>query len=409
MEKISVKLLFAAVAAAFLLPSTACDKDGPGRNGKGEVLFSSSIGQDAPSKTVYGGEDNTGAKERIEWAQGDVIRIASDKAAWIYDDTQMWADYRVATVSSGTGAQSVASLTPQSKNDQGRHGGLVWADDAQHYFAGMYPSPLTFANNSAESSRVSFSYSAGMSAFIPAQQYLRRKGATGADALVLLPSDENTGTSMRYGWMFAPKVAASKASSAVSIEFFPVITAFEFEVSAKTAVTLSSVTLTSDSRAVCGDFSVSANLTCGSGWHPTPSSANAAIPTVTATDANKSVTVTFPDGGVVVPDEDSGSTLRFTILALPQYHNELTATFVTSDGTKTLKLKDSNDAWIPFNGCYMHHISGLIIPVGLTAELNDTIIWSGDFAAEAWDGVLWNAQRLFAEDLDRIIWKTTTP
>ena len=147
----------------------------------------------------------------------------------------------------------------------------------------------------------------------------------------------------------------------------------------------------------------------GTGWHPTPSSSNTAIPTVTRTADNKAVTVTFPSGGVTVPDEASGKTLRFIILALPQYHTDLTATFDTADGTKTLKLKDGSDQWIPFNGCYMHHIRGAVIPVGLTAELNDKVIWSGDFAAEAWDGVLWNAQRLFAEDLDRIIWQTAKP
>ena len=51
------------------------------------------------------------------------------------------------------------------------------------------------------------------------------------------------------------------------------------------------------------------------------------------------------------------------------------------------------------------HIYGLA--TRLDAELNEVIAWSdeGELGVASWDGVLWNAQRVVARDLERIRWE----
>jgi len=51
------------------------------------------------------------------------------------------------------------------------------------------------------------------------------------------------------------------------------------------------------------------------------------------------------------------------------------------------------------------HIYGLA--TRLDAELTEVIAWSdeGELGVASWDGVLWNAQRVVARDLERIRWE----
>ena len=90
----------------------------------------------AETKTVYSGQTYTvgtsALYERINWAVGDTIRIASSNCP------EGFADYAVAEVSGDTNQNSSAQINPAAGNGHG----LTWGEGAHDFYA-VYPAPGT--------------------------------------------------------------------------------------------------------------------------------------------------------------------------------------------------------------------------------------------------------------------------
>lgn len=399
----TLNILNTLASAAFLLLLAAACGDNLGGRSSAEVCFTASIAS-APSgntKAVYSGEgENNGSllvRERIDWSDGDTLRIASDKAGWLHDESRLWADYTVSGPSVGN-LESSASIEAASRNAQGKAGGLTWnKNESQHSFCAMYPSPSVFTQEEQANVGLDAPGSPGsaMRAFIPSQQYFRARGGSGEASRDFLPSDANGSAPMRYGWMISPLKTVS-GTDPVSLAFQPVFTAFEFVIRSESTITLSSVSLESlGNRPLCGPFSVLTDASFTGDWYPgtgvqgdwyaggtgtgTNYPAKDFIPERTDTTGVRRVTAGFLNGGNPITMEE-GSEYRFTLLALPQAHGNLRVTFRTSIGPKSLHLRlaDAQGTPITFRGCRKYRIRGLVMPAGITAEgdLNDSIIWN---------------------------------
>ncbi len=146
MHKISTQGACLLAAALFLI---ACAKtQGPeerGQEGSGQLIRFGAVTSPSPqTRTAYSGEES-GGKERIDWRPGDYVRIYSDVAYCAMNNTQKWADYRIATpvVDPDNAAQSWGEIVPISIDGIAYHGGLQWAagNTGIHKFYSIYPSP----------------------------------------------------------------------------------------------------------------------------------------------------------------------------------------------------------------------------------------------------------------------------
>ena len=405
-HKLSVLL---SASLALVLLSSACTdpSDGPvGVVEEGDVILQARISPgEGDTRTSYSGETTTSAgtvKERINWSNGDIIRIASDQAHMRGNSSQFWADYQVTTYTKdATSLKSQAAIKPYASSGHG----LVWREGVTtHRFYGMYPSPALFSGNSNVALDALTATDPRMHAFIPATQYLRARGSTGADAREFLPSSSGSAseprdTTMRFAWMYSPVTEGSEKTGKIVMDFHPVFTAFEFILDSREAITVTAATLTSVDRALNGNFTVKTSETFtgnwfpGTGisgdWYPSAGSAgggaaanypvNANFPEVSGTDATRrSITASLPGTGVTITP---GSPIRVTLLALPQAHKGLTVSFTTSRGTKKLELKLADKTtWIAWRGCRKYRIGGLTIPASddLTVETEDLILWNQD-------------------------------
>ena len=401
-------LLSASLALVLLFSSCGGPLDGPVDPSEGgNVLLQARISpEDAATRTSYSGETITSegvVKERINWSNGDVIRIASDQAHMRGNSSQLWADYQVTTYTKdATSLKSQAAIKPYASSGHG----LVWREGVTtHRFYGMYPSPALFGGNSNVALDALTATDPRMHAFIPATQYLRARGSTGADAREFLPSSSGSAseprdTTMRFAWMYSPVTEGTEsAGKKIVLDFHPVFTAFEFILDAQQAVTVTSVSLSSETRALNGNFTVKTSATFTGDWYPgtgqsgdwypsagassggsstTTYPVSTYIPEVAATAAaQKVVTASLPDAGVKI---SPGSPISVTLLALPQAHKGLTFSVTTASGTRKLALKLSDKTtWIAWRGCRKYRISGLTIPSSENLEVDsESLIWKGD-------------------------------
>lgn len=164
-----------------------------------------------------------------------------------------------------------------------------------------------------------------------------------------------TGTTLKpdmdYAYMYA--AVETETSSSVTLSFKPMYTAFQVTVDSGEDATMiiTEFKLTSASKAMAGQCT--ATITAS-----TTSSSSTVSYTgfPTATDANKSIVVSFGTGGITIT---KGSPIVFTVFALPQDYSDLTASFTTPSGTKSLKLKDLSGNWVTFSAGYKYNLNGL--------------------------------------------------
>ena len=308
--------------------ASACEKWGGG----GAIRFSAAtvVTDNSATRTAYSGSV-AGGIERIDWAPGDVIRIASDKAT-TEEGKSDW-DYVVSGNPEISGIQSVAGLAASAGS------GFVWGEGLGDYqFWGVYPSH----DITLPAATIS-----GLS--IPATQ----------DAIAANKAESSTLTSFAPGmssaWMLACKSGVAENASAFTLDFYPAFTAFEFTLKSQEdlALTVKSFTLSSSSTDLAGTFDVTAMADNGASTFGNFAS------------GIRSIAVSFGTDGVEVTQSKS---LTFTVLALPQVLSDLTVTFQIEKGGvpsyRTLALKYSGGSFIDFAPCKKHRITGLALPGG---------------------------------------------
>ena len=390
----------------------SCTKGGSlNLNFRKGVRFSASMSTSG-TRTSYSGEGTTDAqgllaRERIDWTDGDLIRVYSPQAAQP-DGSTHYADYEIQSHETvGTpGAQLTSRATVAVKEGTEQ---LYWEEspgrDMVHDFFAVYPSPTTQGftpGHTLEQDGVLFaSETVGedevmtFTGVTPATQTVSRKNAT---ENVWLPD-------MRPAYMLATASSTQAAAdeNGVTLQFIPKFSAFEFTVASgdNPTVKLTSFSLTATEGYLTGAFKISQadfGIT------------TEGIADANVTDGGKTITVNFGADGITVTNVNP---LTFAVLALPQRTSGLIISF-TGDviGTRTLELKMTDGtpiSWAPYK---KHRIYGLSFPALTDAIIVDPIIWNGVFVTDAiiGDAIAWNSE--YESDVaasygDNVNWDST--
>ena len=346
------------------------------------------------TRTAYSREGTTDTdglltRERIDWTDGDLLRVYSPQAAQP-DGSTHYADYEIQSHETiGTpGAQLTSRATVEVKEGTEQ---LYWEEspgrDMVHDFFAVYPSPTTpgfTTSHTLEQDGVIFAPETvgddeimTFTGVTPAAQTVSRKNAT---ENVWLPD-------MRPAYMLATASSTQAAAdeNGITLQFIPKFSAFEFTVASgdNPSVKLTSFSLTATEGYLTGAFKIS--------------QADFGVTAVGVTDANvtdggKTITVDFGTEGITVTNANP---LTFAVLALPQQTSGLIISF-TGDviGTRTLELKMTDGtpiSWAPYK---KHRIYGLSFPALTEAIIVDPIIWNGVFVTDAiiGDAIAWNSE-----------------
>lgn len=292
------------------------------------------------TRTLYSGYEY-GGKERIDWVNGDLMRISSDKARHPGGDA--FSDYKVTGVTAGTGGSQAISYA--SVKNVGANG-LQWGSGTHNFYA-VYPSPASNSSISISNNVADFT----------------------------IPQNQLQAAQMDYAYMYAAVQTAAKAT--VNLAFKPMFTAFQFKVHSEedASMTITSFSLsTGENKAMSG--SCRATITAGSNT----SASTAVFSNFTAynsSSGNNTITVDMGSGVTVTPSTYA----TITVFALPQDYSQLTASFTTSSGeTKSLKLQNADGTWVNFSACHKYNINGLGLPGEWTYTVSsiDDIIRTGE-------------------------------
>lgn len=329
------KLLYYSAILAVALSTTGCVKELLSGVGS-EVLFSANTYYDngPATKTAYSGVTSNG-KERINWINGDRVRIYSPQAEHRTSANQHWSDYDIdANNISPNNEKSTARVKNTGTN------GLVWGTGA-HTFYGVYPSPSAFSGVTMSNNTVT--------ATLPKNQapaaFLDR--TNGQD---FIPN-------MNWAYMYAAKTGVS-AGTTVDLPFKPLMTAFEITLGTQNTngITVKDVYLFTDNTGsnLTGTFTATINTD------------NSVSVGSTVTDPSHELHVGLPANISIA----YGKSITFTLFALPIPITHLGLTVVFADNTtKTITFKD-NGSWIPFTACKKYRITNLNTPQGWEYTIN---------------------------------------
>lgn len=315
------------------------------------VTFSaSSYYENAPetktaySSTVWGVIGNQ--YERIDWVDGDKIRIYSPEAAHRNENSRHWADYDIIPTSIRADQKNSRA---RIDNEEGQNG-LVWGNASSYSFYALYPSPrksgASFLNADLLKAGVN------VTAPIPAHQaqgdYYEVVAPTQASGLrgVYKPD-------MNYAYMYAAAGVASGAD--VELPFKPLMTAFEIQLGNDntTPLVVKDIFLFTDSEgsALSGTFAgtISANNTFSvTSTSGTGKELHADLPE-------------FENGGTLTINK--GKPITFTLFALPIDIQHLGLRLkLADDSYMSITFRYSADlggAWIPFQACRKYRITNV--------------------------------------------------
>ena len=341
MNRTFIRHAAAAFLAAFFLSS--CGKASLFRNGM--VHFS--IGTGGYTRASFSGETGADGVERIDWQQGDLIRICSREALSADGEGTPEADYRVTSVRSGSEAGH-ASI------ERNGNEGLAWGT-GKHDFYAVYPSPSLVQGSSLEYDVYTGS--------IPSAQTLVWKDGAGvppADGLILLAAAKDV-----------------EEQSRVHLVFQPAFTALEFTLSLddKNPVYLTGCRLESTGGPVSGSFSLKMDRDTGTGRLPECSTV--------MTDEGLSI-VSVPLDQTLTREQP----VTFTLLCLPLELSGLCVVFDTVFGTKILILNQKDGSSLSIPAGTKARISGIVMPgapdISFTVE--NILPWSENWTEREAEG-----------------------
>ncbi len=326
----TILLACAAIAGAAML--CGCSKTEGGMHLSGAIQFGMASRGGQTTKTVYGDKDATKdgkTYQPLNWAEGDVVTIASPQAVVQNDPNAAHASNYVIsqiTLATETDPQSKAKVVNEAAN------GLMWLDHIDSYdFYAIYPKH--------ETGVITLTQNGAVEATIPAAQDLTGTPTTKSES----KTNEVTGQTltvnykvyapdMKYAFMTGALKSFKPTSNTqtVPIVFNPAFTAFEFNVSSQDdpiELTKFEILSSDGSDKLAGTFTMTAGGT-----------------DVSATGATSSVTADLSAADAI--DDENG--LNFTVFTVPVTNVQpLRIKFTSKDGetTKTswLDLKYSNN------------------------------------------------------------------
>lgn len=370
--------IFALLLLATL--AVSCRKEA-GTSRSGIVFYARSTSFVEPdTRTVFSGvsvETGDNKKtERIDWVEGDLIRVYCAEASLLDSPSTHFSDYTVTGQSSG-GATCTATITSSAGN------GLQWGSGS-HTFYAMYPSPST-----EDLSGVTFN-NGTMVLTIPATQTVTRKGTTGT----WLPD-------MRYAPMLA-KTTAETTEGSVGLDFAPQYSAFTFTVGlgAYESLSLTGFTLTSTTGNLTGKITVNASD----------------YGTATVSGGGKSITIDLT--GMTLNASNPSAT--FTVLAVPEETSGLQVSFTGEQiGTRTLALNRADGTPLTFQAYKKYNLGGFTFPVLVDGSVDDPIDWDHNVSvsdymswyslARVGEGLNWDNVRIaLSSTTDAYLWSGGT-
>ena len=305
--------------AVAVMAATGCIKEN--LMGEGAPIsfgVSTGYGLSTGTRTEYSGEivGTSPRYERIDWVQGtDRIRILCDEAS-VAGAERHYADYLVTEATSTTGQQKSTATVKPVAIEGGTANGLCWGASSDHYFYALYPAATMSGVTASEAVLASASgHKAIVTGKIPAIQEVTLSG-------------REYKPDMNYAYMYAAATVTPSSTARVTLPFKPLMTAMEFTLVSSSEYPmdskLTSAKLTSGSTSLSGTFEATLSAS--------------ADPSVEVSDAGSSLTITFPDGGILLSQTDP---VKFTFLAIPKDQTDLRLTLSFADGReRTLALKE---------------------------------------------------------------------
>lgn len=363
MKKISKMIL---LGAGILLTLAGCQKGTTTNDLTGKAVRFGVTSGALSTRTAFTGEgtqdgtkvDEFGRKiltwERLSWAAGDQIMVASDKATVYQTPSVKYATYTVGTITDD-GNKSYATLKEKDSNEE-----LYFNENETYKFWGVYPASVgdgtKLVNAQAE-----FAVSASQA---PSGDAVKTTVEGKSITLTTLPAD------MTQAVMLG--AAENQTSSNVELEFYPAFTAFEFTLNSLTSdlILKELILTTAEGKSLAGTVEVNAIKTGGTTFASTDNYG------ITYPDDTK-VTYSFPDDTKITKDDY----LTFTVYALPETINGLTLEFhLGEDGSEIQKatLKYQGNP-IEFAACKKHCLRGIAVKGGwnfkyLTLDI-DVLKW----------------------------------
>ena len=322
--------LFSLVAVVCLLCTASCSDL---LTGKPIKINGRTVPEWPLTKTSYSGSTYTeGGKtyERIDWKDGDLIKLAMNNSA--QTASKVYEVYGTRT----SGRYSTASLRPQEEG-----AGLQWGEGSHNFWA-AYPS-----NAGSYGSIFSFSHP------VPDGQTLTFRTKKN--------SVEYFDPVMTDAFMVA-KLQVDPAEEGIVLDFFPAITTFEFTVGANTNIVIKSFKMETTTSGIATNVALSgtavATFDPNNGMDCTFSSA--------ANTTGQTLTASFvdSDGNPADPAISTTTSMNFKMFALPLDITGVRIVFTLSDDTtRSLDLKRADPVeWITFTACKKYNISGLLVP-----------------------------------------------
>ena len=320
----------------------------------------------AETRTSFGGVSS--GKRSMSWSSGDRVAIYSPHAMVMSGSTATHpaVSYNVSSSSSSS------HVTPVNSSVH-----LLWGNESTQTFYGKYPDPAwtSSAPYSASSTfKSQTTASSSFSCYLPS-------------LLTFTPTSGNYTyqQDMTYCYMTA-YATASRNSSSFTLPFVPDVTTFQITIpnSYVAGVPVTSVTLSSDSHRLSGDYSV--NIA---------STHSYSIPESSLTEADKSVTVYFTTP-VSIP---SGSNLVLRFFTCPVAASDLTLTITNFYGNvQTLPLKNSGGSWLSFPAGRYYQITCGAVPDVVNyyynaASISDVAITGAHVLDDTWHTVTVNTEK----------------
>ena len=290
------------------------------------------------TRTEYSGYDENGALvgstsryERIDWVSGyDRVRILCAQARAEDGSLNPSGDYGIGTPSA-SGKVSEAGASPVGETEP-----FYWVNGETYTFYALYPAPGTTSNyheGTVSGTDASIEPLSGdrarITGRIPASQAAVRKGSED----VFMPN-------MNYAYMYAQKRTARTDNNYVQLDFYPLVTAFEFSLmaldDAMGIYDLTSLGLSSASTDMSGSFEATLDA-----YTETASLS-------TTGTCGREITVTFPSGTKL----KKNAYTKVTVLALGVAQTDLTLRLNFSNGhSRKLFLKKAGGAAVSVGAC----------------------------------------------------------
>lgn len=346
--------------------------------------------EESATKVAYTNE-LTGNRERLDWVDGDLIRVYSENtrrknADGSWDTATNWADYLVETHETVNGFVSRATVKPHTDG-----GGLHFGESGTHRFRGVFPSP--------ESAPAGFGFSAGtLTASMPSDQYVAHKDGT-MNPAEWYPQEMGYATLLAVSESMDPPF---DENTEISLPFYPQYTAYEFEVHAGV---YEEVTINGFSMSCTEGYLTASSYRVADGNYYTGTNPEVSS-RIAVTSPGQRINVAFT-GGLTV--RRSEGPVRFTVLALAQTHREITISFNINTETvpRRLTLKTAAGVPLEFGPYKKYRIRGLSFPATVGVVVEDSIEWRGelDVLHSTTDPLLWDRARIFAPGMESINWE----